>query len=79
MVRRLLDILPVKVIPPGRSQQQQQQRRRKQQGPGGAVNGNEGGAIEEERALVMICGQLLPDSRDNISELVQLLPVGVGT
>ncbi len=71
VVRRLVDILPVKLMTPA--------------GHGssgstgaGAPRGGAGPVPEEERALVMICGLLLPDSRDDIGELVQLLPVRGG-
>ena len=69
VVRRLLDILPVKLMTPGHQAGS---------GSGSSAARTRSGATpgrEEERAVVMICGLLLPDSRDDVGELVQLLPV----
>lgn len=62
VVCRLLDILPVKLMTPTDTGQ-------------GGNGGSSAASSEEERAVVMVCGLLLPDARDDIGELVQLLPV----
>lgn len=65
VVRRLQDILPMKLLTPRPSAAQ---------GRGSEHAAPAVGAVDAERALVMICGLLLPDSRGDIGEMVQLLP-----